>query len=226
MIRSAAQVADSLRRDEDFRDLLAIHTGSQDYDLTAAVGKLLAGPAVPALAALRYKAPGLEKFRSWEHTWELQRAEDRGETVDVPVPPKYTQADFLKASYWSARGKLDVPKERFISFQGTRLADDGTDLYGWAGWDHADRGQAIARLANDLSRGDATSGQVIPLVGALLELEPWLNQWHGVLDPATGVSPASAIAGVTATLLGRLGIGRDDVAAWRPPAPTRGRRNS
>lgn len=226
LVRSAAQIADDLRRDDAFRELLTIHLGTQDYDLTHEVGKLLAGEAVPGLAALRYKASGIEKFRAWEHTWELQRAEDRGERVDVPVPPKYTQADFLKTTYWAARGKLDVPKERFTSYPGSHLPEDTTELYGWAGWDHAERGQAVARLANELSRAAATDEQIIPLVGVLLELEPWLKQWHDEIDARSGVSPATAIAGTTTTLLARLGIGRDQVAAWRPPAPTRGRRSA
>nr|WP_246865387.1 BREX-2 system adenine-specific DNA-methyltransferase PglX [Cryobacterium sp. BB307] len=223
VVRSAAQVADELRRDERFRELLTIHTGSQDYDLTAEVGKLLAGAAVPGLAALRYKPSGLEKFRAWERTWELQRAEDRGERIEVQVPPKYAQADFLKSSYWSLRGKLDVPKERYISFPGSRLSDDATELYGWGGWDYGARGQAIARLANDLSRAGAPDEQVVPLIGVLIEIEPWLKQWHDEVDARTGVSPAAAVAGVTTTLLGRLGLGREAVAVWRPVVSARGR---
>ncbi|GAA3213066.1 BREX-2 system adenine-specific DNA-methyltransferase PglX [Microbacterium terregens] len=226
LIRSAAQVADDLRHDERFRELLTLHTGSQDFDLTIEVGKLLVGEAVPAFAPLRYKPAGIEKFRAWQHTWELQRAEDRGEKVDIPVPPKYGQADFLRPSYWSARGKLDVPKERFLSFPGSRLADDTTELYGWARWDHAERGQAIARLANDLSRAAAPDDQVMPLVGALLELQPWLDQWHSDIDARSGVSPASAISGATTALLGRLGIGADTVLAWRPAPATRGRKKA
>lgn len=223
LMRSAAQVADDLRRDERVRELLTIHTGSADFDLTTEVGKLLAAEAVPTFAPLRYKPAGIEKFRAWERTWELQRAEDRGERVDVPVPPKYGQVDFLKSSYWSARGKLDVPKERFLSFPGARLPDDTTELYGWAGWDHSERGQAIARLANELTRAGAPDEQVVPLIGALIELQPWLDQWYSDIDPRSGVSPASAVSGATTALLGRLGIGADTVLAWRPAPATRGR---
>lgn len=226
VVRSVAQLADDLRRDDRFRELLIIHTGSHDYDLSAEVAKLLANEAVPGFAALRYKALGVEKFRAWEHTWELQRAEDRGERVTVPVPPKYAPADFLKTSYWSARGKLDVPKERFIVFPGSRLPDDATELYGWAGWDHGERGQAVARLANDLSRAAAPAEQIIPLVGVLLEIEPWLKQWHDEIDARSGVSPAAAVAGITTTLLARLGIGRDAVEPWRPAPTTRGRKSA
>lgn len=226
LVRSAAQVADGLRRDEQLRELIAVYVGSQDYDLTAELGRLLEGEAVPALAALRYTDAGIEKFRAWEHTWELQRAEDRGERVDVPVPPKYGPADFLKSQYWSARGKLDVPKERFISFPGSKFPDDQTKVYGWAGWDHAERGLAVARFANDLARAGAPDEQITPLVGVPLELEPWLKQWHDEIDPRAGVSPASAVAAVTTSLLDRLGLGRDQIISWRPPAPARGRKKA
>ncbi|WP_309129913.1 BREX-2 system adenine-specific DNA-methyltransferase PglX [Microbacterium sp.] len=224
LVRSAAQVADELRRDERVRELLTLHTGSLDFDLATEIGKLLAADAVPPFAPLRYKPAGIEKFRAWERTWDLQRAEDRGERVRVPVPPKYGQADFLKSNYWSMRGKLDVPKERFLSFPGARLPDDTTELYGWAGWDHSERGQAIARLANEMSRAGAADDQIIPLVGALIELQPWLDQWYSDIDPRSGVSPAAAISGATSALLGRLGIGADTVLAWRPAPATRGRK--
>jgi len=41
-----------------------------------------------------------------------------GKTVEIPVPPKYGREDFLKGSYWSHRGKLDVPKEEFVLYPG------------------------------------------------------------------------------------------------------------
>jgi len=224
MVRSIAQLADALRRDERLRELLIIHTGSHDYDFGIELGKLVDAQAVPAVAALRYKPAGLQKFRAWERTWELQRAEDRGEHVAVDVPPKYTQADFLKQSYWSARGKLDVPKERFIAFPGSFYSEDTTASYGWAGWDHGERGQAIARFATELNRAGAPDDQVIPLVGALVEIEPWLRQWHDKIDARSGVSPAVAVTAVVNSLLDRLGLGRDAISEWRPMPTVRGRK--
>lgn len=225
LVRSVAQLADELRHDSQLRDLLSIHTGSEDYDLGTEIGRLLDFSAVPALANLRYKSSGLEKFRAWERAWELQRAVDRGETVVVPVPAKYVQGDFLKTTYWSARGKLDVPKERFIAFPGSRYKEDATYTYGWAGWDHGERGQAIARFANDIARAGVPDDQVIPLVAALIEQEPWLKQWHDEIG-AAGVSPATAVAGIITALLGRLGLGRDTVVDWPPTTPRAGRRNA
>ncbi len=54
---------------------------------------------------------------------------------DIPVSPKYTSADFLSsggARYWALRGKLDVPKERWIGFPHCE-GPDGTLVIAWAG---------------------------------------------------------------------------------------------
>jgi hypothetical protein len=42
--------------------------------------------------------------------------EDAGEKVTPEVPPAYGSGDFLKPRLLALRGKLDVPKERFIAF--------------------------------------------------------------------------------------------------------------
>ncbi|MFJ6114570.1 BREX-2 system adenine-specific DNA-methyltransferase PglX [Agrococcus sediminis] len=224
LARTTAQLADELRKDNEFRKLLTVHVGSQDYDLPGQLQRLLAADAVPAFAPLRYKPSGLEKFRAWEHTWDLQRAEDRGERVTIPVPPKYTQADFLKPTYWTARGKLDVPKERFIALPGTQLPDDPTPLYGWAGWDHAERGVALARLANQVV--NAPEEQLIPVLGALVELQPWLDQWHSELDGRGATSPAASIAAATERMIARLGTNKEAIVNWRPATLARGRRKA
>ena len=43
---------------------------------------------------------------------------------NVPVPPKYASKDFKSATCWSLRGKLDVPKERWVSFPGAEREGD------------------------------------------------------------------------------------------------------
>ncbi|MDR6906413.1 hypothetical protein J2X63_002099 [Agromyces sp. 3263] len=220
--RSVNELADLLKSDAWFVELASLAYGA-DADLRTVIGKLLDDESVPYLAALRYKPSGFEKFRAWEHTWELQRAEDRGERVEVPVPSKYGQGDFRKSTYWKARGKLDVPKERFISYPGTNRANDPSPVYGWAGWNHADRAQALARLPMELLAAGATSDDLAPLIGGLIELQPWLDQWHAELDPNLGVSPALAISGLTDQLLTQLQLARDSVTGWQPPVATRGR---
>ena len=95
--------------------------------------EIVAEEYVPFLAQYRYKPSGLDKRRQWERTWDLQREEDAtGKKLDIDVPPKYTGVDFQKQSYWRARGELDVPKERFISYPDARPdSDQKSLLLGW-----------------------------------------------------------------------------------------------
>ncbi|URN12057.1 BREX-2 system adenine-specific DNA-methyltransferase PglX [Streptomyces radiopugnans] len=114
-------LADRLSSDADFVSVAALyasdHLGKPDLPLAQVLTEVIDGEHVPYLAAMRYKDSGLRKRAQWERVWDQQREEDRtGQRLDIEVPPKYTSADFARASYWSNRGKLDVPKERFISY--------------------------------------------------------------------------------------------------------------
>jgi hypothetical protein len=90
----------------------------------------------------------------------LQRREDAGEQVAlIPVPPKDPSGDFARKSYWDARGKLDVPKERFVAYPDAGRGTDPTRLLGWAGWDHAEQGLALGRIVTEReAEAGATSG--------------------------------------------------------------------
>jgi hypothetical protein len=223
-VQSVAQIASALRHDADLIEAARALTGAQDTDLHAVLAGLVAGEAVPFLAAYRYTDSGLRKRAEWENVWALQRREDAGETVSIPVPPKYTNKDFQRQSYWSARGKLDVPKERFISFPGCEAGADSSLVIGWAGWDHAEQARALARLLVERVSTEAwDASRQTPLLAGLVELEPWLVQWHATPQPPFPTSPAEAIRGLLDARLAAVHLTRDDVARWRPPAPTRGR---
>lgn len=225
--RSVAELADLLRDDVVLSDLLSRLAGTPDVDRVPALEKLIAEEAVPYLAALRYKPSGVEKYREWQRMWDLQREEDRieaeggGPKPTIPVPPKYGQADFRKAAYWKARGKLDVPNERFISYPGVTRSSEASTVLGWAGWDHAEQALALARLITDLGQVDTEIAT--PLLGGLVELEPWVHQWHTDIDPAYGTSPDQVITGFLDGQLAEHRLTRHDVTAWAPPASTRGR---
>ncbi|MBZ2195400.1 BREX-2 system adenine-specific DNA-methyltransferase PglX [Occultella gossypii] len=227
--RTVGQLAELVSGDAALLEALRLLSGTQDVNVVKAVTALLTDEAVPYLAAHRFKEPGLEKFAEWQRVWDLQRQEDAPKTadapksVDIPVPPKYGQADFRHVSIWKARGKLDVPKERFISYPSVSFPDDPTPVLGWAGWDHRDQAIALARLIGE-QQADAPSRT--PLVAGLVELEPWLHQWHGEIDPASGVVPADTITTMIDSELDALGATRDDVAAWRPEPARRGRRRA
>lgn len=132
------QLADELENQPDAKAILntaslyAAHLGKPNLSLTQVLQDVIDAEHVPYLAAHRYKDTGLRKRAQWEDVWEQQREEDRtGERLNIPVPPKYTSADFLKQSYWSNRGKLDVAKERFVSYPDASPGSDPTLLLGW-----------------------------------------------------------------------------------------------
>ncbi|WP_432146436.1 BREX-2 system adenine-specific DNA-methyltransferase PglX [Streptomyces sp. bgisy084] len=226
-ILTREQLASALSLDVDFSAVVDLY--APRTELATVVADLLANEHVPFLATLRYKPAALKKRADWEQVWDLQRKEDaapdeptkRKIRDSIPVPPKYTSADFLKPSYWRARGKLDVPKERFISYA-TGAISGTPNLFGWAGWDHREQAQALATYFTN--HDGLSSEEMTPLLAGLLELQPWLDQWHDDFDPLYGSSPAAFFAGYRSTQQGEHGLTNDDLRAWRPAPGTRGRR--
>ncbi|MGW0665479.1 BREX-2 system adenine-specific DNA-methyltransferase PglX [Streptomyces sp. NPDC002746] len=222
-----AQLTSALALDEDFVSVADLYAPRKE--LATVVAELLADEHVPFLPALRYKPAGLKKRADWEHVWELQREEDAAPDEPakrkirdaIPVPPKYTSADFLKPSYWRARGKLDVPKERFISYA-TGAVSGVPDLFGWAGWDHREQAQALTTYFTNDDR--LTAEEMVPLLAGLLELQPWLGQWHNEFDPLYSGTPAAFFAGYRSAQQGEYGLTDDDLRDWRPAPARRGRK--
>lgn len=63
---------------------------------------------------------------------------------------------------------------------------------GWAGWNHAERAHVLMGLVEDRAQSvpDGTAS-VIPLLAGLVELLPWLRQWHSTAElPPWENSPA------------------------------------
>jgi hypothetical protein len=106
------------------------------------------------------------------------------EVGPIPVPPKYGSTDFKKAGHWKLRGKLDVPKERWVSYPGLHTQAAPSPLYAWAGWNHLQQAQALAALYVERKDRDGWKGpELAPILAGLQELVPWLKQWHNDLDP-------------------------------------------
>lgn len=227
--QSVAQLADILDRDSDFRSVLRLWAGDPNATTGVALAKLLADEVVPFLAAHRYKPSGLDKRTAWEETWALQRREDAGEKLPspIPVPPKYKPADFAKPSYWAHRGKLDVPKERFISYPAAGRDTDATELLGWAGWDHAQQALALASLISARIEEGWETERLVPLLAGLHELAPWVRQWHNQIDPEYGESVADTVDAELTSRLNEHHLTVTDLTRWRPAEPARrGRRKA
>ncbi|MFC5993097.1 BREX-2 system adenine-specific DNA-methyltransferase PglX [Pseudonocardia hispaniensis] len=225
---TVSQLADRLDADVHAVAQLyaADHLGKRDLPLVKVLEQVIADEHVPYLAALRYKDSGLVKRAEWERTWELQREEDRtGTNLGIAVPPKYKPGDFRRPSYWSRRGKLDVPKERFISYPGASPDADPTLLLGWAGWDHKDQAQALVNIVNDRTTQAAwDTGRVTPLLAGLAEVLPWVHQWHGEYDDEWGGNPAEEFQAYLDEQRATHALTEEALRAWRPAPAPRGRR--
>jgi hypothetical protein len=208
VLMTVNRLADRLREDADVVSVARLLKNDPDADLAKVLAEIIDTEHVPYLAQLRYKAEGTIKRQQWERTWDLQRQEDAtGEQVDIPVPPKYKNTDFQKPSYWRNRGKLDVPKERFISYPNASPDSDKSILLGWAGWDHREQALALYGLTEERQNVDGwDSDRVKPLVQGLAEVMPWVRQWHNEVDPAFGQSVADVLGDYLAAQRQRYGL--------------------
>jgi hypothetical protein len=229
-LTSTSRLADAAQRDADLMHMAALYAGHADFDLNQLVATLVTAEAAPFLPVLRYTEAGMRKREQWEATWALQRREDAGEEVgSIPVPPKYKSTDFLKAPVWQLRGGLDVPKERWISYPGCERGADGSLPIAWAGWDHLQQATAIASYYLDMKDNEGwTHERLQPLLAGLLELVPWLEQWHNEVNPVFGERMGHYYKGFVTEEARAQGFTLDDLRAWKPVVTTaaRGRRRT
>lgn len=247
---SIGDLATAARRDPLFMEAAEVFTGDIAFDVTGLITKLVDQESVPLLAVLRYKPTGERKHAAWQEVWDLQRQEDsydsrtsldpknpayltpeqaadakRKQVGDIPVPPKYTSADFLKPHYWRLRGKLDVPKERFVSFPHI-LGQDGTPMIAWAGLDHLQLAKAIGDFYGlvQTEYGGSDDPRLVPLLANLSELLPWVRQWHAESLPDYGGPPADFYEQFIRDEAASKSLTWDQIRTWQPPAATRAKK--
>jgi hypothetical protein len=246
---SSDRLADVARQDVAFLEVSAIYRDDPAFDVSRLVAELVEAESVPLLPILRYKPSGLRKRGEWEKTWALQRQEDaideyaklpkehpddlaemaatalkKKQVGTIPVPPEYKSADFLKGDYWRLRGKLDVPKERWVSFPHCE-GEDCTLMIVWAGYDHLQLARAISAYHVEVQErlGGRDDPRLVPLLACIIELLPWLKQWHNDVDPEFGVGMGDYFEGFLQEESRNLGLTLDEIRAWEPPQKTRGR---
>jgi hypothetical protein len=154
-----------------------------------------------------------------------QRRRKHEEVGDIPVPPKYVTKDFQSTDFWRLRGSLDMPKERFVSFPHCQRDADGSLVVTWAGHNHLKRALAIAAYYQERKDGDGWPAErLVPLLAGVIELVPWLLQWHNEYDADLGARMGDYFVDFVQTEARALGMTEAAVAAWTPPAtPRRGR---
>lgn len=145
----------------------------------------------------------------------------------IPVPPKYQSKDFLKADLWRLRGGLDVPKERWTSYPGCERGADGSLPVAWAGWNHLQQATAVAGYFLDMKDTEGWPPERLqPLLAALDELVPWLQQWHNAIDPDFGERMGDYYAAFVRDEARALGFTLEELRGWQPVvvAKKRGRK--
>jgi hypothetical protein len=187
-----------------------------------AIVKQTAADAEPDMHALDWVEETLRA--EFDH----QKAERKASLVGkIPVPPKYQSKDFLKTDFWRLRGGLDVPKERWISYPGCERGADGSLVIAWAGWDHLQQATALATYFIDMKEREGWSRERLqPLLAGLLELIPWLKQWHNEMNPDFGARMGDYYESFVSDEARALQFTLDDLRAWKPAATTakRGRK--
>jgi hypothetical protein len=218
-LTTTAQMADVASSDADFQQVAALYRGRPDFDMAALVAELVDAEAVPFVPIMRYKPAGLRKREVWERTWDLQRQQDAGRDVgEIPVPPKYVPADFLKNDYWRLRGKLDVAKERWVSYPSCSTESDQTLVVGWAGWNHLDQATALIAYYDARKREGWDAKRLTPLLAGLDQLLPWIHQWHPEIDPEFGETAGQSFQTMLEHDAHELGLTIEDIRNWTPPA--------
>jgi hypothetical protein len=221
-LQSTAQIADKASGDHDFLQVAAIYRGRPDFDVAVLVNELVESESVPFLPVMRYKPTGLRKRDIWERTWDLQRKQDAGEEVgDIAVPPKYVTADFLKQDYWRLRGKLDVPKERWISYPYLQTESDPSLVIGWAGWDHLQQATALVSYYDTRRREGWDARRLTSILAGLDQLLPWIHQWHSEIDAEFGETAGQSYQTMLEHDAHELGLTLDDIRNWQPPQTRR-----
>ncbi|MCU0671543.1 MAG: BREX-2 system adenine-specific DNA-methyltransferase PglX [Myxococcota bacterium] len=229
------QLAAALQNDPAVEAVATLLAGKA-FDLDRLVAKVLETESVPNFKHHVYKEKGLVKRAAWERTWELQHAEDawdqkkkaheealaagtppeaapplpEGKRPTPEVPPKYTSGDFLKPTYWKHRGKLDVPKERFVALTELpkALTDEArTPRYAWAGLTPLQRAKLLLALDEEAEEAGVPLQERYPLLYGVQFLLPYVR-WR---DQAAQ-SAAKEFQTVIRHLVGEDGVTEEMIA--------------
>jgi hypothetical protein len=98
-------------------------------------------------------------------------------------------------------------------------------MIAWAGYDHLQLARAISAYYVDVQErlGGRDDPRLVPLLACLIELLPWIRQWHNEIDPEFGVRMGEYFEGFVQEESRNLGLALDEIKAWKPPQRSGGR---
>jgi hypothetical protein len=225
--QSLSKLIASVQADPETLVVAEVLANTPSFDLGMLIVDLVSEEAVPNHPLHVYTEAGLGKYAAWEETWRLQRCKDAGDQVnEIAIPPEYSQGsrgkskDFVRDRYWRLRGKLDVPKERFLAFTEVPGRGAGETLYGWAGWTPAERIRAILDMDEECENQGIELADRIALLDSAWRLVPDVMRD----DPVKGGRFKAELQ----AFLGPEGPSKALLEAWKArfPPPGKGRGQS
>ena len=142
----------------------------------------------------------------------------------MDYPKDFTANDFRNSTYRRLRGKIDVPKELFVSFPHCETDSDPSLVVGWAGWDHLQQATALVAYYDARKHEGWSAERLTPLLAGLDQLLPWIHQWHPEVDPEFGETAGKSFQTMLEQDAHELGLTLEDIRAWTPPQKTKKRR--
>ena len=107
---------------------------------------------------------------------------------------------------------------------------DPTPVIAWAGWDHLQLARAIAAYYERVKNQEGwTPERRIPLLTGILELLPWLKQWHNEIHPEFHERMGDFFEQFVQDEARAMEVTVEQIQVWAPPAQAvraRRRRNS
>lgn len=96
----------------------------------------------------------------------------------------------------------------------------------WAGYDHLQLSQAIAAYYVDIQ--ERTGGREDPrleiLLCCMMEILPWVKQWHNDIDPDFNIRMGDYYQGFIADEARQMEKTIEEIQKWQPPKRTPNRR--
>ena len=98
-------------------------------------------------------------------------------------------------------------------------------MVAWAGLDHLQLARAVSAYHVEIQekQGGSANPRLVPLLGCVLELVPWLKQWHNDLDPEFNMRMGDYFENFVEQEARALGLTPADIRSWKPPQRTGGR---
>jgi hypothetical protein len=131
-----------LRDDERINTVLEMLTGSPIFNLETELLKVIRANAVSNRPEHYLKLSGLRKMNG-----------------GLFPATELTSGDFNDPVAWKLRGKLNIPRERFIAYREfdhrwryAGFPESGGPWFGWAGWRPVQRAEALASLLERANR--------------------------------------------------------------------------